>query len=265
MSWLVVYEKARRPNGDLLFPEKLSDDFLINARKVMGSYVYANQYENEIIPSDQLTFKPEWIKYYAVRPERVNTFAFIDPAISLEKTADYTGVVVIHVDEEDAWYVEYARHYRLSPTEIVDLVFKITDQYKPQCIGIEDVAYQKALLYMLDHKSKEIGKVVPVRAIKPGNDQSKEMRILGLVPRFEWGRIFLRPEQKELEDELRLFPRAAHDDIIDALSQVAQIAFKPERRRPKDERPNPADATNYESWYRRQLSARASREQDDYQ
>lgn len=266
MSWLIVYEKAIRDDGTLFFPEKLSLSFLESARRVMGSYIFANQYQNEIIPSDELIFKPEWIRYYKNIPENRRTFIFIDPAISLEKHADFTGVAVIHVDEENNWYVPFARRLKISPTAIVDLVFKLTEEFKPMTIGVEEVAYQKALLYMIEEKMNNTGIIVPVTGIKPGNQESKENRILGLVPRFEWGKIFFNQGLTELEDELAKFPRAAHDDILDALSMCSFIAMAPAKRRILDEAPNPSDAANYERWYRRQLSkqqSRPSRDEDD--
>lgn len=254
MSWLIVYEKAIRDDGSLFFPEKLSLEFLEKARRVMGSYIFANQYQNEIIPGDELIFKPEWFRYYKTIPENRRTFIFIDPAISLEKHADFTGVCVAHVDEENNWYVPFARRLKITPTAIVDLVFTLNNQFKPMTIGVEDVAYQKALLYMIEQKVNDTGIMIPVKGIRPGNQESKENRILGLVPRFEWGKIFFNQGLTELEDELAKFPRAAHDDILDALSMISFIAIAPARKRNSNEPPNPSDAQKYEQWYRKQLA-----------
>lgn len=265
MSWLIVYEKAIREDGSLFFPEKLSLEFLEMARREMGSYIFANQYQNEIIPSDELIFKPEWLRYYKSIPENRHTFIFIDPAMSLEKHADFTGVAVIHVDEENNWYVPFAKRLKITPTDIVEIVFRLNEEFKPMTIGVEEVAYQKALLYMIQDRMNKTGTVVPVTGIKPGNQVSKETRILGLVPRFEWGKIFLNQGLTELEDELAKFPRAAHDDVLDALSMCSFISISPARRRNTDEPPIASDAANYESWYRRQLSKQPSRRIDEFE
>lgn len=253
MKWDVVYKKAEMPDGSLLFPERLTREFLDNARKVMGSYWYANQYLNEIIPEDLQNFKKAWFKYWTVLPPKLNTFIFIDPAISQESTADYTGVVVVSVDPDDHWYVRLAQRYRITPTQILELMFRLNAEFKPMVMGIETVAYQEALLYMLDGEMRRRNQLLPVHGVKPGTDESKQNRILGLVPRFEWGRIYLSPGLTVLEDELLKFPRGGHDDVIDSLASIEKIAIKPEREKPKDEQPNPADAASYESWYRRQL------------
>lgn len=253
-KWRVVYRRAIEADGTLIFPGKQPLEFLENARRTQGSYIFANQYQNEIIPSDELVFKPHWLRYFEVIPENVHTFIYIDPAISLEDGADYTAIVVVHVDDNGFWYVPYAHRFRLSPTEIVDTCFKLQKAFNPLCIGIEEVAYQKALLYMLDEEMKRRQTILPVKGIHPGTQQSKESRILGLVPRFEWGRIYLAQGLTHLEDELAQFPRGSHDDILDCLSSIALISVAPTKRERKDEKPNPADATNYESWYRRELA-----------
>ncbi len=262
-GWDVVYERAIRSDGTLFFPEKLTHEFLDRARRSQGSYIFANQYQNEIIPLDEQIFKPEWIKYYRELPAKNYTFAFVDPAISLENTADYTAVVVVQVDTDGTWYVPYAQRFRITPTGIIDLLFKVYDQWKPMCIGVEEVAYQKALLYMLDGEMKRQGKVIPVKGVRPGNDVSKEHRIMGLVPRFEWGRCFLKQGLVDLENELAQFPRAAHDDLLDALSSIETIAVVPSKGGVKDEQPSPANADEYEKWYRRNIFKQQQAKESD--
>jgi hypothetical protein len=57
--------------GRSFFPEKLSQEFLDNAKKTMGSYLFSNQYLNEIIPSELQTFRKEWLKYYTHIPKTI--------------------------------------------------------------------------------------------------------------------------------------------------------------------------------------------------
>ena len=258
--WSVVYEKAIRDDGSLFFPEKLTREFLENARRTMGSYLFANQYMNEVIPADAQSFKREWFKYYAELPKRINTFIHIDPAISQQASADYTGVVALSVDPDNRRYVRFAKRYRITPTEIVKLVFELYDQFQPQIIGIEDVAYQKALLYFLDEEMRRRNVILPVKGVKPPTDKTKEMKILSMVPRFEWGHTFLNQGLHDLEMELLQFPRGAHDDLIDALASMDAIIYPPDRERDNDKQPNPANTADYERWYINQLQKRAQQD-----
>lgn len=261
MDWSVVYLKAIQDDGTLLFPERLSREFLDNARKTMGSYIFANQYQNEIIPTGETPFRKEWLRYYKELPTNKFTFAFIDPAISTENTADYTGVVVVDVDAKRDRYLRIANRYRINPTQIVNLVFDIQKQYSPMCIGIEDVAYQKALLYMLDGEMRRRGVVLPVKGVRPPTDKSKEIKILGLVPHFEWGRILIAQGLHDFEMEYLQFPRAAHDDLLDALASLDEIIFYPteEGKISRDPAPNSKD---YERFFiANKLKAAAKRDE----
>jgi predicted phage terminase large subunit-like protein len=248
LKWSVTYKKAWNDDGSLFFPEKLTEEFLMNAKRTMGSYMFSNQYLNEIIPSDLQTFKKKWFRYYEKLPKLVNTFIYIDPALSEADTADYTGIVVVDVDTEGTWYIRHATRMRVTPTQLIQMCFRLNLQFKPRVIGIEQVAFQKALLYFLNEEMKRRGIAIPVTGIQPPTNQTKQARILSLVPRFEWGHILMAQGLHDLEMELLQFPRGAHDDLIDSLASIEQIAMRPT---PQDEfknKPGP-NSPDYEKWF----------------
>jgi predicted phage terminase large subunit-like protein len=260
-SWTVVYERAIRSDGSLLFPERLTADFLDQARRTMGSYVFANQYQNEIIPEGEQSFKKHWLRYYRELPEECFRFAFIDPAISEADTADYTALAIVSADADKNWYVELVERYRMNPSQMIELCFQIAEKYQPQVIGIEDVAFQRAIMHFAVEEMRRRDKWIPVTGVKRSPDKSKQMRILGLVPRFEWGSCLLSQSCGALEDELSTFPRGAHDDCLDALASIEDIIYYPEKRA-HEQAPNPNDS-GYESWYIQQrLSGKAIRGTD---
>lgn len=261
-GWAVVYKKAIDKDGSLLFPERLTKEFLDKARRTMGSYLFANQYQNEVIPEDEKKFRPEWIKRYETIPSNVHHFAFIDPAIGQKDHHDFTGVVVIAVDTDGLWYVKVANRYRMGPTEIVQKVFELQRNFNCKAIGVESVAYQEALIYLLSEEMRKRQKTVPVKEIKR-KDISKNSRIQGLVPRFEWSRILLAQGLVDLEDELGSFPRGSFDDLLDALASLEEVVFYPQKVEEKLEKPNSPADPNYERWYR-QDAARRANQRDEY-
>ncbi len=262
ISWSVVYKKAYNDDGSLFFPEKLSQEFLDSTRKTQGSYLFANQYLNEVFPTDEQIFKPSWIRYYNQVPTHVHNFAFIDPAISTEDGADYTALTVISVDSNKDWYLRVASRERMTPTEIIKMCFRIHWDWKPKAIGIESNAYQEALLYMLDDEMKRMGVVIPVTGIKTGTDMTKEMRIMGLVPRMEWGRILFAQGLHDLEQEMMQFPRGSHDDLLDSLSQQETIVYYPTTEVPLDNSANP-HSPDYERKIIEGLIQRANQTEQD--
>lgn len=252
-TWLVVYDKAERHDGSLFFPERLTKGFLAEQRRTQGPYIYANQYQNEILPDEDQDFKKEWLLYYEKLPPSYNTFIFIDPAISQQEHADYTAYVVVHVDPHGYWYVEAAKRQRITATETVKLIFDLHAAFKPRAIGIETVAYQQALLHFLNEEMKRRATVIPVTGIKRGPDKTKEQRILSLVPRYEWGRILHNKGLEDLEDEYAKFPRSKNDDIMDALASIEEIVYTPSKERNINEPRSPNDP-GYESAYIRSLT-----------
>lgn len=256
MSWSIVYEKAIREDGSLFFPQKLTHKFLASAKRTMGSYVFANQYMNEVIPLDAQSFKKDWFQYYDTLPRPINTFVFVDPAISQADTADYTGVVVVHVDLDNRWYISIAKRYKLTATEIVALLFDLHERIKPNIIGIEDVAYQRALLHFMADEMRRRNQHIPIQGVRPPPEKSKQTKILSLVPRFEWKNVFLSRGLEDLEHELLTFPRGKHDDLIDALASIEAITYPPQKEKEKNERPAP-NSPHYEKWFIKNLQRRA--------
>lgn len=260
-KWSVVYEKAIKDDGTLFFPDRLNHEFLSDAKSKMGSVLFSNQYLNEIFPAEDAKFKKEWFKYYEYLPNgECYNFAHIDPAISTEDGADYTGIAVVSVDCDRNWYIRLAQRQRMTPTQIVDLVFNLHKEYNLQGVGIESVAYQKALIYLIVEKMADRN-TVPIKEIKRGPDSNKEMRIMSLIPRLEWGKMYMRPEMQDFQKELLQFPKSAHDDIIDAVSSLEDIVFYPTKQGELNE-PRPG-STEWERNIIKGLVERAN-ERNDY-
>lgn len=261
MIWSVVYEGAYNDNGSLYFPERLTKEFLDGKRKTMGLYKYTNQYLNQVIPDEEQDFKSQWWRTYTTLPEEYYTFVFVDPAISLNDGADYTATVVVHVDYQQNWYVSLANRSRITATDTVKHIFNVFDAYGPACIGVEDVAYQRSLLHFLSEEMQRRNKIIPIKGIRRSNittegdkrsNNSKPFRIRGLVPRFEFGKIFVAQGLDDLQLEYKAFPRGSHDDLLDALSSIEEIVHYPDKPKEVTNVTNPNDP-RYEHFYIQRL------------
>lgn len=269
--WSVVYESAEDGDKNPTFPQILPLVKLQQLRKTLGSYKYANQYLNLTIPDDEQDFKKGWLKNYDSIPAKTYTFIFIDPAISLEQAADYTATVVVKVDENKNWYLIYANRQRITATQTIEWIFKLHEKFKPNVLGIEDVAYQKALLHFMSDEMRKRNKMVPLHGVKRArvnqdgakiSDNSKPMRIRSLVPRFEFSTIFINRGLDDFELEYGSFPRGSHDDILDALASIEDIVYYPAPERIKPREPRPSDP-DYEKHYIQTLKKRKQRDDDD--
>ena len=247
-TWACAYDKAIRADGTLLFPNKLSREYLDRQRKIQGSYIFAHQYQNEIIPGDDQDFKKSWLVKYTDLPKIKHTFAMVDPAISLDQAACYTAFCVVDVDVNNTWYLKAARRVRITATQTVKLLFDLHQIYKCNMIGIETVAYQAALIHFIQDEMRKRKITLPIHGINRGPDKSKMMRIRSLVPRFEWQGILIKDGLTDFEDEYSKFPRGSYVDILDALSSIEEFAYPPEAEKKFTKKPSP-NSPDYEAWY----------------
>jgi predicted phage terminase large subunit-like protein len=219
-----------------LYPEKFSRKHLLKVRDAQGPYVFSCNYMNDPVSRDDATFKNEWFKYYDptdMRGKPLNYFVAIDPAISLEREADYSVIFTVGVDEEGFIYVIDIERLKVKPSQLIDKIFEKWRLYGPMLMGIEEVSFQKVLQYSMTERMQQLNTYLPIRAVKP-NNRTKDQRIRGLQPLYANGRI-LHCKQvnniKNLEDELIRFPRGKHDDIIDALSYFLDFVFPAKRKK----------------------------------
>lgn len=221
---------------NLLFPQKHSKAHLRKLYKQLGPYFFSSQYLNEVIPSKDADFKQEWFQYYdpsELKGKLLNKFTMIDPAISVEKDADFTAIVTVGVDEFNMIYVLDIVRKHMKPKEIIDEIFKTYELYRPIKIGIEDIAFQKSLQYSLHEEMNARRVYLPLQPLKPAG-RNKDQRIRGLQPLYANAKILHNKtmlNNANLEDELLRFPRGKHDDVIDALAYGLDIPiFAPKRK-----------------------------------
>lgn len=256
-----MYKRAIDDDGELLFPERLNHKFLAAIRKSQGSYIFSNQYMNIIVPDDERRFRKEWLKYYEVVPNIAYTYGFIDPAIGQKDHHDFTGIAVVSVDRNGHWYLVHAARYRWTPSQIVENMFIMCKRFGLRALGIETVAYQEALLYFVSDEMRKRNTFIPVFGVTR-KSVSKETRILGLVPRFEWGGISVNRGMNDFEDEYSTFPRGDHDDILDSLASIDELISIPEVKEMNNGRIENPHAPGYESQIIQDLARRANERED---
>lgn len=241
-----IYVRRAIEEDKPIFPSKFNLEHLQEIRREQGSYIYSCQYNNEPIDDEDAVFKRDWLKFYTEEQfsekvkEKGYYFITIDPAVSEDSKSDNTVFVVNFVDMNNDWWIVDIIAGHLSPRQIIDKIFELDEIYQPKTTGIESHAMQKILKYMLDEEMSSRNIFIPLTELKPDN-VSKKLRIRGLQPRFENGKIYIKenvnPTDRFIDEYLR-FPKAAHDDRLDALAYQLDVAFPPheQKERPKKRR-----------------------------
>ena len=219
------YRKA----GEALWSDHYTLENLKDLETDIGTYEFASQYQQSPINKETQVFKPELFQYVEwedVRRKITACYVTIDSALSKKKNSDNTGVCINWVDVENVWHLK-AYKVKVDPNELIQLIFDLHAVYKPVAIGIEDTIMTQAIDPFL---TVEMGKrnIFPnVQPLKHGGI-NKEIRIRGLLPRYERGHIYhIRGMTEDLEKELVRFPSSAHDDVMDATAYQVLLAEAP--------------------------------------
>lgn len=143
-----------------------------------------------------------------------------DLAISLKDRADYTAILVGGMDSNGKLYIKNCIRERLSGDEIVATLISLQKIYNPLAIGIEDTQISKALGPYINRTMQETGTYMNIVQLKP-HRQDKLQRARSIQARMRSGMVSFDKSSDwwpQFEDECMNFPRAKHDDVVDALS-----------------------------------------------
>jgi phage terminase large subunit-like protein len=229
-----VYIRKVYENGVLIYPQKFTDTGIEEIKREQGSYIYSCQYLNEPVDDESAIFRKSWLKYYEeddlAVAGRTNTFITIDPAVAEGTQADETCFAINRVDQFGNWWVKLISG-KMTPKELIDKMFYLDEMYQPMQMGIELHALQKILKYQIEDEMRLRDSWLPIVELKPDTRTKKE-RIRGLQPRFEYGTIYLEKnthETNKFVDQYLRFPKASHDDMLDALAYQLDVAYQPKR------------------------------------
>ena len=228
---------AYNTDGGLYFPERFNEDKLAELKKLHGSYIFSAFYMNEPVDEDTALIKKSQILYYGKsenrkepKMENMNVFAACDPAVSQDVYADYSTIVVVGVDVENDWYVLEIRREKWTVGTMVEELFAVYKNWRPLTISIETIGQAQGLMTPIHDEEARRGIYLPIVEIKARPQIRKETRIRSILqPRYERGKVFIKRDMFDLEEELLKFPKAGHDDIIDSLTDIESISFSPDK------------------------------------
>jgi predicted phage terminase large subunit-like protein len=219
----------RFAEGTSFWPELWPTELFLEKKQVTPSSVWNSLYmqtpiseETGIVKRSQFNIwkepRPPKCKYVVVS---------MDTAFSTKETADFSAYNVWGVFEHDiaTWDGDYIKqncmilidadkgHWDFA--ELCNKAQELNRTYNPDFFIIEKKASGQSLIPEMRKRSLPIMEYVPER--------DKLYRLQACTPYFQADRIFI-PEGKEwaelLVDEVVTFPKAPHDDLVDAMSQA---------------------------------------------
>ena len=232
------FRDPRTTENELLFPSLFTTAVVEQAEKDLRGDFYG-QHQQRPLPATGGTFKKAWWRFWkpdgtgtanGIRPEgcyegpaRALPLTFDKVLISLD--ANFKGVkakgndpivfVVVGCKGADRYVLDRVRLF-VGFTETLT-AFRLLAKKFPKAYRklVEEKANGAAIIEALN---SEIGGIVPIDP-----EGGKEARASAVAPQVESGNVFLPDDAPWLDewiDEFATFPKGAHDDQVDALSQA---------------------------------------------
>lgn len=232
----IVYTTDDKGNKVWLWPKKFHQDVLDMRLIELGPRIFAQEYFNEVTPSEGSAFRREWLKYFDALPnKRWLKYAMgVDPSWgSKEKRASSLAIAVIAYDTRPDFhhiYVVYLFKDKMTVPEQEQKMQEVYEKYKPISTNIEavlvDTKFSERMIaqipgaYPIDYMHTKL---------KGTSDVHKENRIRTLIGYyFEDGIVSLRDPNYDdaarefIETEYIEFP-TGEKDLLDALNLAVDL------------------------------------------
>lgn len=224
------------PDSRLLWPERLSKEFLIDQRLDQGPYIFSCQYRNRPVDDESAIFKRSWVQFYKEEdlPKNLINFTVMDPARD-EEGKDYTAIITVSVDNEWNCYLREVRRGKWNEWDVLDQLIRCYKRWHFRKGGVESVAWQKTYYRFFKQEIARQNLRIPITELKTDTRITKAMRIRSMVPYWKSGlyRVpgtsipLLKGNMGTLVDELLRYPKVSSDDCVDALAYVDQLIKRP--------------------------------------
>jgi len=201
--------------------------------------VFAGQFQQQPVPSGGAEFKVENYQFY----EGINSYGgmniyiIVDPGGDRKKKgADFTAIRVWALHTDNNYYLVNTVRDRLNSTERVNKIFSLQKKYSALCGKPVPVIYKVRSFIVESHYIKERMNKENYRfpLIEVNERGDKNERIRRMIPATEERRFYLprsfnyvdyMGKNKDLvkdflDHEVAVFPVSAHDDMLDADSEL---------------------------------------------
>jgi phage terminase large subunit-like protein len=217
-------------DNPLIDPEEIE-----GAKKSLSSFAFKQEYEASFDNAGTDIFKESWLKY-GEEPANGSYFIAIDLAgfeninnsTERKKRLDQTAIAVVKATEDGKWFVKKIETGRWDVKDTAARILKNVKEFQPMGVGIERGSLKNAVLPYLSDLMRSNNIYCHIADLTHGNKKKTERVIWALQGRFEHSKVVLNEEEDwaGFVDEFLMFPTPqVHDDMIDALSYIDQLAI----------------------------------------
>lgn len=213
-------EKVRE-EGDILWPDREGPDELAQAKRQLGSYGFAGQYQQQPSPSGGGIVKRSWWRTYRKAPDDFEKIIQSwDCTFKDAETSDFVVGQVWGKKGADAYLLDQVRGKWNITSTLQEVVALSAKWPKSSAKYVEDKANGTAVIALLKQK---------VPGLLPVNPEGgKIVRANAVSPYVESGNVYVPEESDYISDflgEWDKFPNGDHDDQVDACTQALNQLF----------------------------------------
>lgn len=219
--------------------------------------VFFRELRNLPISTKDSSFQDSYYKYYNLPLERtfrqeidlkktdaeiqldrhIESVVILDPAKTVKIHSAESAIVGIGIDLRNArLFVRDIISKKMYPDEIYDSLFDMGIRLDAKVLGIEITSLNEFIKQPIKNEMFKRGKFFELIWLNArggqNNEKGKVLRIKELVPYYRLGYIYHNascPKVKNLEQQLRMFPRSKLWDIMDATAYIIEMLELGER------------------------------------
>lgn len=238
---LIVYDECPaqgrllRRKGEALHPERYTEKMLRKIKKTLPSRWWSSLYQQNPVPDDGGYFTKDQFRRSATpQKRRCNVLVSVDFAISEKKINDYTVISCGLQDDDDVLHIADLNRFKSGDSLfIADAILNMCNRwYTPGIVlGVEDGQIWRTMETVFKRRMLErvkkgtLAGYVSYEVLKPLTD--KLVRARPLQARMQQGLVAFVEGAEWYETarmEMLRFPAGVHDDIVDSLAWMAQLA-----------------------------------------
>lgn len=180
--------------------------------------------------------------YWYFKDKRLNVFAAIDFAFSMNKKSDDTAIVVVGLSSDNQYYVLDIDVFKTDKINVYfDHIVAIHSKWELRKLRAEVTVAQAVIVRDLKDRIREAGLTLSIEEYRPTRKEgTKEERMqAALESKYDNQQVWhFKGGYTDMLEEQLVLARPQHDDIKDALACAVEIAIKPKDRGVERDRSN---------------------------
>jgi len=233
----------------VLWPEKEDYYDLMTQLATRGRKAFFKEKQNDPRHHEAQLFDPEMFHYFTVgpidvgqtgnlpsaqvdnlrhvAPDQLVRFGFLDSALG-GAGSDFAAVATVGRDEHGYLYLLDVWMERASPTRQIEKIFDLHELWNYRLFGFEANCFQSLLAAPIEderRRRRQAGRPwdLPIEQVTHRENKLRRIASLEILIANGW-LLFSRNLSEEFIQQCEQFPRAAHDDGLDAVEAAVALA-----------------------------------------